>query len=291
MTTARKGRKNGKQTKLAASMAVAGSLLAAGAAFAGLPAATGINGSLHDMNKIVGTNADSMGRVCVFCHTPHSAESNLGKTDVSPLWSRSATNSHFQPYLWVTPANLGTDDNPVAFEITDALIGPTRLCMSCHDGVIAVDEHNSAMAQSGTHLVSTRANLGLDLTKTHPIGFNYIDIRTHRNALASNGSGADTEIVDPTKGFATSITLTADTVANQGTYNNVIRNNSGKRIKDVLFGGTTMTCASCHEVHNKENATQEAFTGVNGSDTSRAPNYFLYAKEANSLICLSCHVK
>jgi hypothetical protein len=148
------------------------------------------------------------------------------------------------------------------------------------------------MAQTGTHVVTARANLGADLTQTHPIGFDYVAIRARRNAIAGVSSAGDSEIVDPNKGFASAITVTADTAANQGTYNAVTRNTgANKRIKDTLFGGNIMTCASCHEVHNKENATQEAFTGVNGSDTTKAPNYFLYAKEANSLICLSCHVK
>jgi len=278
--------------KILASVVALGCLSVAGAAFAGMPAATGVNGSLHDMNKFVGAQADSMGRVCVFCHTPHHAETNLGKTDTAPLWNRDATQLVYQPYQWVTPANTGTDADPIAFAILDPLAGPSRLCMSCHDGVVAVDEHGPAMAQTGTHTVTARANLGADLTQTHPIGFSYVDIRNRRNAIAGNASAGDTEIVDPEKGFASAITVTADTAANQGTYNAVTRNTgANKRIKDVLFGGSIMTCASCHEVHNKENATQEAFTGVNGSDTTKAPNYFLYAKEANSLICLSCHVK
>ena len=68
-----------------------------------------------------------------------------------------------------------------------------------------------------------------------------------------------------------------------------------------------MTCATCHEVHNKENATQDDYKsgpkatglvagtlGPNGEAvqvTQDAPNYFLYAKQTESLICLSCHIK
>ena len=278
--------------KILASVVALGCLAAAGSAIAGLPAATGINGSLHDMNKFVGGNADSMGRVCVFCHTPHHAQSNDGQTDTAPLWNRDKTIGNFKSYEWVTPANAF----PEGYDFTiveGGLIGPSRLCMSCHDGSIAVDQHGPAFAQTGTRFVSPRANLGLDLTQTHPIGFNYVDIRTWRNSIANVKSGVDSEIVDPELGFAQSITVTANDAALQGTYNDVVRGGKtgGKRIKDVLYSGTMMTCASCHEVHNKENATQEAYTGVNGSDTSKAPNYFLYAKQANSLICLSCHVK
>ena len=278
--------------KILASAVALGCFAVAGAAFAGMPAATGVNGSLHDMNAFVGSAADSMGRVCVFCHTPHQAESNLGLTNTSPLWNRDATQLTYQPYQWVTPANAGDDLDPIKFAILDPLAGPSRLCMSCHDGVVAVDQHGPAFPQPGSAVVTPRANLGADLTRTHPIGFDYVAIRNWRNSVAGVSSDGDSQIVDPDKGFAYDITVTADTFATQGTYNDVSRNEgANKRIKDVLFGGNIMTCASCHEVHNKENATQSAFTGVNGSDTTKAPNYFLYAKQDKSLICLSCHVK
>ena len=291
--------------KILASVVALGCLAAAGSAIAGVPAATGVNGSVHDMNTfIVGNNADSMARVCVFCHTPHHAQSNLAGGDTAPLWDRDASQLNYQPYVWVTPANQGTDADSNAFAIVDPLAGPSRLCMSCHDGVVAVDSHGGTMSQVGSGAVVTaRANLGADLTQTHPIGFDYIQIKTRRNAIAgivSASAGAtDSEIVDETNFFATEVTpvMAQGNATNQGVYNPVVRaGGSGvgtahKRIKDVLFGGNIMTCASCHEVHNKENATQELFTGANGSGTTTAPNYLLYAKEARSLICLSCHVK
>ena len=63
--------------------------------------------------------------------------------------------------------------------------------------------------------------------------------------------------------------------------------------EDNLFGKSIMTCATCHEVHNKENAIQDTYANNNGNThtTRTAPNYFLYAKETSSLICLSCHIK
>ena len=276
--------------KVLASVIAFGCLGVAGASFAGLPAATGVNGSLHDMNAVVGANADSMGRVCVFCHTPHNAESNVGQMNTAPLWNHDPSTRTYQAYEWVTPLNM-VDESGNSFEITgdNALAGPSRLCMSCHDGVVSVDQHGKAVAQPGTKNMSQinfgRADLGGDLTKTHPIGFDYVAIRLHRNTMASVASAGDSEIVDPEKSFATAV-ATDGTV--QGQYN-VVTREGNKRIKDVLFGGTIMTCASCHEVHNKENAVQDDYKA--GFGLSGAPNYFLYAKQQDSLICLSCHVK
>ena len=77
--------------------------------------------------------------------------------------------------------------------------------------------------------------------------------------------------------------MTASQVA--GVYDSVSRTLGGRTIGDVLYQGDIMTCATCHEVHNKENVVQDV--GTDGSQ----PNYLLYAKETDSLICLSCHLK
>ena len=59
--------------------------------------------------------------VCVFCHTPH------GSSGVTPLWNR---NSPVGPYTIYQSSSL------------EAAIGqPTgasKLCLSCHDGTIAL---------------------------------------------------------------------------------------------------------------------------------------------------------
>jgi hypothetical protein len=253
------------------------------------------------MTYVVPATADQMDRVCVYCHTPHHATKDDLNVDDYPLWNHELVDkSTYTPYSWATPAN-----DVLALQIVDPLIGPSRLCMSCHDGAIAIDQHgdsfgntkgqyHSALGGGGT-TVGLRARLTNDLTTTHPIGFDYLQARTIRN----NGAGTadpitgDSEIIDPTYGFATDIVVTPDAFANQGVYNAVTRNQGvgSKLIQDVLYQGNMMTCASCHEVHNKENATQEAFNGLHGSNPALAPNYFLWAKESKSLICLSCHVK
>lgn len=283
--------------KVIASVVAVGCLAAAGSAIAGLPAGTGVNGSLHDMTVVVGPTADAMGRVCVFCHTPHHAAKSDGVIlDSYPLWNHNLVDpGTYTAYTWATPANTAPE---MAISI-NPLVGPSRLCMSCHDGAIAIDQHGDAMANNpapGT-TIADRAKLTNDLSNTHPIGFDYLEAARIRNAAAGNGSataGGATEIVPADFGFATDVTyVSTDNYADQLVYNTVTRNDvaSGstnfKLIKDVLYQGNIMTCATCHEVHNKENAKQDEYTNNPG----HAPNYFLYAKESKSLICLSCHVK
>jgi len=251
---------------------VALSALVATVAYAGSAPKTGINGSMHDINAVAGYTDDALQRTCVFCHTPHNAQT----TALAPLWNHAPSNQSLSAYTWQSPANAG-----IAFA-PDPLIGPSRLCQACHDGVTAVDSHGTAASTpTGTTnmtssyvdaLGNTAKRFIDDLSVTHPIGFQYSDAFTERGAA---------ELVPATSGFIAdgqSATLLAST------FNTNVRGALGttpKTINDTLYGGF-MTCASCHDVHNTVNAAPDA--GHNY-------NYFLYAQEEGSAICLSCHVK
>src|SRR6185369_5605711 len=252
-------------------LVIAFSTLTAGVVYAAGGAGTGVVGSMHDINAAGGGTYqhDKYERVCVFCHTPHNAQPN-GATP-APLWNHApSTVNNLDPYNWASPAN-----GSVAFN-ADPLVGPSRLCMACHDGVTAVDSHGTAGSQTGSQPLTASYQDGLgatakrfidDLTVTHPIGFLYDDAATTRGAA---------EIMPSSSGFINSpVTASFDTVTRAGVTQ------TPKKIKDTLYSGY-MTCASCHDVHNSVNAKPDA--GHNY-------NYFLYAKQEGSAICLSCHVK
>jgi predicted CXXCH cytochrome family protein len=99
--------------------------------------------------------------VCVFCHTPH------GAAPVQPLWNRLAAAA---PYTVYTSSAL--DARP------DQPTGASKLCLSCHDGTIALGSVLSRdqvihMAGGITTLPPGGANLGTDLSDDHPISFRY----------------------------------------------------------------------------------------------------------------------
>jgi len=241
-----------------------------GLAFAAGTPGTGVVGSMHDMNNVAGMSKDTYGRACAFCHTPHNAQT----TALAPLWNHQPSTVTLDPYVWKAPANAS-----IKFA-DDPLVGPSRLCMACHDGIVAPDSHGTAGGSVGstgmtagyTDALGNFAKRSItDLTVTHPIGFKY--------DLAASARGT-TEIIPSTSGFInTPVTASFDT-------NNVDRlagtTTTTKKIKDTLYNGY-MTCASCHEVHNTLNAKPDV--------TGTQYNYFLYAKEEGSAICLSCHVK
>jgi hypothetical protein len=225
--------------------------------FAGTAPGTGVVGSLHDMNTITGATDDAQGRVCAFCHTPHHALPDPNSSQ-QPLWSHQYTGYIANVLPYASPTLQA------AIDATDPLMGPSRLCMSCHDGVVAVDQHYGTAGTKvgiggdgwGGRDIGLATAGNADLSNDHPIGFSYL------NAQAADIGGGL---------FA---------AAGRTFINNT--NNDTLTIEDVLDKGEFMTCATCHDVHNKDNATNTIGSGF---------NYFVYAPQDNSALCLTCHDK
>jgi len=260
--------------------AVLFAVLAIGAtsAYAGNAPQQGVLGSKHDITRAQPGyyRVDDFGRVCIYCHTPHNAQVN--PLDNAPLWNRpdSAAGS-LTAYVWSAPANMSLASDPT--------VGPSRLCLSCHDGLTAADGHSTtgtATGGNGNHVVQQSSGRAwADLGGTHPIGFKYADAFNARNTV-----GQTKELVDP----ADPNFLFIKTVTDPTTFDTVLRpagsvKYTTKKISDTLYGGY-VTCASCHDVHNTNNAVN-TFT-TNGAT---APNYFTWAPEKDSALCISCHVK
>jgi predicted CXXCH cytochrome family protein len=101
-------------------------------------------------------------RICVFCHTPHNA------SPLSPLW-----NKELEPRVYSVYASPTLQAGPLPQPS-----GPTKLCLSCHDGTIAMGAvlnptGGIAMAGSGTLPPGSLSDFGLDLSGHHPVSFPY----------------------------------------------------------------------------------------------------------------------
>lgn len=84
-----------------------------------------IVGSAHDLSALSGSGGD----VCVFCHTPHGSDTSAP----APLWNKLlATNADYQTY-----DSLGTATLDGAINLDAG--GISLACLSCHDGVSAMD--------------------------------------------------------------------------------------------------------------------------------------------------------
>lgn len=141
-----------------------------------------IVGSKHDLSltNFYGPMAGASNEVCVFCHTPHEANTSNG-----PLWNRRVSNTGvFQVYTSPTmDGSCAATPSPVSLA-----------CLSCHDGVgggavNSADTHalvNGSNNDGGTSTQNCYAchsggvilpgewfQVGPDLSDDHPISIDY----------------------------------------------------------------------------------------------------------------------
>jgi len=202
--------------------------LITGTAFGG----TIIN-SAHDFSS---SNADQ--QICVNCHTPHNSDITVA---TAPLWNHDLTSGPFQPYT--SPTMNATPGDPT---------GSSLLCLSCHDGTVAIDSFGGNVG-GDFMLPSDEHYIGTDLRDDHPISF------TYDTALAN----ADPGLNDPSA-TTTTIGLGGD------------KTNTGL-VSDLMLPADQVQCSSCHDVHNGFVPPAEA-------------SLLLITKQ-NSSICLTCHNK
>lgn len=99
--------------------------------------------------------------VCIFCHTPHNAAPQ------TPLWNRESPRLHYRIY------ESSTTDARI-----DQPSGPSKMCLSCHDGSLAL---GNVLSRPQSHPIVMTArtippgtsDLTNDLSDDHPIGFRY----------------------------------------------------------------------------------------------------------------------
>lgn len=160
-----------------------------------------IDGSAHDFSS---ATWNASGEICVVCHTPHNADATVAD---SPLWNHEVTDQPNQGgyTVYTNPATMTA--------VPGQPTGESLLCLSCHDGTVALD--NFGGLTTGTQVmdsINSARNLGSDLSNDHPVSFAYTD------ALA----GTDGELELP---------------------------GSTPAVAALLFSGS-LECASCHDVHN-----------------------------------------
>jgi len=197
-------------------------------------------------------------RVCVFCHTPHHKP---GTDYQAPLWNRQLSSANYTSYQ--SPAlqagSLGQPD------------GPSKLCLSCHDGTIALGQVNNlwgatatiqlggtsggAMPEGAGQTSGFTRHLGTQLSNDHPISFVY------DAALAS----ADGELFSPPTAY-------------------VATRRGGEPDPALpLDASGKLQCTTCHNPHLSDPAKflRHGLTQV--TDTA--------SSGPGAILCLQCHDK
>jgi predicted CXXCH cytochrome family protein len=185
--------------------------------------------------------ASSEQEICIFCHTPHNA------SPIQPVWNRNMPVSAYTVY---------------ASNSLDAVVGqPTgssKLCLSCHDGAIAVGSVLSRsqpieMASGITTLPPGASNLGTDLSDDHPISFRYDSALAVRDPKIKQPSLLPAPVKLDARGEM-QCTSCHDAHDNRNGKFLVMDNTQSQLCRSCHQTGTTsiaehLECASCHKQH------------------------------------------
>jgi hypothetical protein len=259
-------------------------------------------------NGNIGTGNAATDEICVFCHTPHGADTNAP----APLWNRKLPTTTYKTYNQLGTSTL--DGEVLA-------VGSVSLaCLSCHDGSQAFNavrnapgsggfmndpstatagfqfdptagadnfkEFDTMPTSGGDAILNLGNNLGLnqtngdDLRDDHPVGIAYCG--GGPNVATPAGACADADFTAPTSGTINgTLQFWVDNggAGRQKTdFTLYVRNFSGG-------DGPSVECASCHDPH------------LNNVTFLRVPNGTANAqgsgKSGNpgSRVCLACHTK
>lgn len=228
--------------------------------------------------------------VCVYCHTPHGANTNIA----APLWNRTIRATTYTLY----------NQQTLSGEVTQP--GPNSLtCLSCHDGQTAIDSIvNMPGGGEDRYLASQMTTQSLAFLNSWPKSTRAIVDASAHNALNTAGClschNSTTEIGAPNFAAAAigtdlsndhpigvKLPTGSDWNVPNGTRGNVKyfdkdgSNTMGKN-EVRLFDtgqGHEVECASCHDPH-----------GVPGQSSTFLPT-FLRVTADGSAICLTCHIK
>ncbi len=245
-----------------------GMLFVVSIAVAGTTPGSGITAGPHDLStsglgQAFGDITENGGlkRICVYCHAPHNTMSKDQAAAMQityfPLWNHGTTVANYTMYTNGTdmPSNTSHQSQAMAYLLAANSTRPgsvSRLCLSCHDGTVSTNAYG---AYNGA---SSHGDLTLKNIKTAPQyligGTNGTDLSNHHpiGFPYANAASVDNEI--------------AQTTATMGS--------KGLHIGDLLWNNN-MECTTCHDVHNSKNEGEK----------------FLWASDAGSAFCKTCHLK
>lgn len=216
-------------------------------------AANPILASKHNMNVAFGAGTIREGQVCLPCHTPHNMNPAYHN---EALWNHTMDPS--KAYQLYTSGGKSTRyaANYVGLD------NSSRMCLSCHDGAVAVDSFGGSTPSAGNpaNVVGAGFNVGFnaDLTRDHPVGVRYPGAQMDGTWVSAGG-------------YKDSTTLKTAPAGVSALGGGAVKLFKYETDADTAKG-TVVGCASCHTPHD------------NAYKFLRIPN-------TNSDLCLKCHDK
>ena len=254
------------------------SIALAGSSFAQQTPPTADVLGMHNLSISSGASVYSQGSLgCTFCHAPHSG---LGAN--TPLWNQRLSNASYVPYSSTTDPNQGN---------TKPTLGVTSsLCLSCHDGTVAVGQ-SAAYGQLPT--VGTMAavdSFGTTLTGSHPFSLTP-PLKDASNLVASLVTQGKT--ADPTG----AVKLVNGNVECTSCHDPHVQNTD--RVAQnflVRDSSSAQMCLACHDPNRVVQGQVNPLAGFTNSIHQTAANLVSPDAHAGSYpsvgvnACTSCHM-
>lgn len=202
--------------------------------------------------------------ICVFCHTPHRA-----RRDVPYLWNREDSTVNYTTY-----------ESSTLYATVGQPSGSSKLCLSCHDGTIALGSVLSRPTEipfaGGVRFIPEGpSKLGTDLSDDHPVSFPFDE-----SLAAANGElVSPSTLTGPVKlDHAGMVQCTSCHDSHDDTY--------GKFLVDPNnFSSLCVTCHDRLEWDISSHATSTA--NLNGAQPDPWPRTDFTTVAENG--CESCH--
>jgi predicted CXXCH cytochrome family protein len=194
-------------------------------------------------------------QVCIFCHTPHRASQS-----VKPLWNHQLPST--TTYAVYNSSTMDATADP------EFAGSPSLLCLSCHDGVTAVN----AIANSSS--AGTPAMAG-GYTKLGQVYYPGSIFSQYPGANIGGGYGS-TGGTDLTNDHPINIVYSSTHAdVTRGKLHNPSTHASGMggTVEQAMLFNGKIECSTCHNPHNPTHVP------------------FLRKSNAGSDLCLTCHNK
>ncbi len=207
--------------------------------------------------------AGSEEQICIFCHSVHNA------APVQPLWNRTMPAGVYAVY---------------SSNALDALpgqpTGSSKLCLSCHDGTIALGSVISRtqtiqMAGGITTLPPGSSNLGTDLSDDHPISFRY-----DTSLVVKDPKLTDPALLPPSIKLDAlqELQCTACHEAHDNSFGNFL----------VMSNAGAALCLSCHQISTTTITAHQDCISCHKTHTAPSGPYLLQG-DRTTTTCLTCH--
>ena len=198
----------------------------------------------------------------------------------APLWNRAITTATYTTY-----SSSSLDAETIAGQL-DQPAGSSKVCLSCHDGTLAISSVNVLAGQFDVTIPITGAgpgdtmpageglltgftrNLGTDLSNDHPISLTYdTTLANIDGELRDPATSSDIGVRSP--GVRPQFPLEATGPANEA----------------------QIQCVSCHDPHqwSPDHGKQEINVDITKLDGDGSNSFLRIANNEEGALCKNCH--